>query len=135
MDKFLPSLLLSATVFAANMAPVFANATSDIKAGNGVTVNSVAPKSSLIEIEGRTLTDAEAAKVEGEGIFFVAPAVLLVLLKVAAASATKKAAITIGGIVYKAALNSLRDRVIIEVANRTLLSIPTSSARRMGIVF
>jgi hypothetical protein len=68
MHKFLSGAALSATIFAANMAPVLANPTN-IKTGNSVTVNSVAPKSSLIEIEGRTLTDAEAAKVEGEAIF------------------------------------------------------------------
>ena len=135
MDKFLSGLALSATLFAANMAPVFANAATDLKTGNGVTVNSVAPKSSLIEIEGRTLTDAEAAKVEGEAAFVIAPAVLLTLLKIAAASATKKAAIAVGGLVLKAALNSARNQIFIEVQGRVIMSISTNAARFMGVRF
>ncbi|NJL55078.1 hypothetical protein HC928_07725 [bacterium] len=68
MFKQISSIALSATIIAANMAPVLANPTN-VKNGNSLTVNSVAPKSSLVEIEGRTLTDAEAAKVEGEAFF------------------------------------------------------------------
>lgn len=73
MRKFLSGAALSATVFAANMAPAFANPTN-INTGYSVTVNSVAPKSNLVEIDGRILTDAEAAKVEGQ-IFWKAMAV------------------------------------------------------------
>jgi|GEM_PF-4345210 len=69
MRKLISGAVLSATIVAANMAPVFANTTTNLKTGNGVTVNSVAPKFNLVEIEGRTLTDAEAAKVEGEVVF------------------------------------------------------------------
>ncbi len=65
MRKFLSGVVLSATIIAGNAPLVLANPTN-LNAGNGVTVNSVAPKSSLIEFGGRTLTDAEAAKVEGE---------------------------------------------------------------------
>jgi hypothetical protein len=73
MRKILLGVATSVTMFAVNMAPLLANPTTNLKTGSGVTVNSVAPKSSLIEIEGRTLTDAEAAKVEGEAIpLFVA---------------------------------------------------------------
>lgn len=69
MRNFLSGAALSATLFAANMAPVFANPTTNLKTGNSATVNSVASNPNLIEIEGRTLTDAEAAKVEGEAFF------------------------------------------------------------------
>lgn len=76
MRKFLSGAILSATIIAGNMAPALANPTN-LKAGNGVTVNSVAPNPNLVEIEGRTLTDAEAAKVEGEAWWFAAvPAVV-----------------------------------------------------------
>lgn len=68
MSKFLSGAVLSAVMFSVNMAPVLANATN-IKTSDGVTVNSVVPKSNLVEIEGRTLTDAESAKVEGEALF------------------------------------------------------------------
>jgi len=65
MFKLISRVALSATIIAGNVATVSAN-TTNVKTGNGVTVNSVALKSNLVEIEGRTLTDAEAAKVEGE---------------------------------------------------------------------
>jgi len=68
MRKFLSGGALSATVITANMGSVFANPTN-IKIDNSVTVNSVAPKSTLVEIDGRTLTNAEAASIEGEFFF------------------------------------------------------------------
>ena len=64
MYKFLSLASLSAALVTVNVAPVFAN-TTNIKTANSVTVNSVALKSSLVEIEGRTLTNSEAVKVEG----------------------------------------------------------------------
>ncbi|BBC24429.1 hypothetical protein [Pseudanabaena sp. ABRG5-3] len=75
MYKLLSGAALAATVIAANVLPLSANPTTNLKTGN--TLNSVSPKSSLIEIEGRTLTDVEAAKVEGEKFWFAAvPAVV-----------------------------------------------------------
>jgi hypothetical protein len=68
VNKFLSGAALSATIIAANVLPLSANPTTNLKNGNSVPVNSVAPKSSLVEFGGRTLTDAEAAKVEGEAL-------------------------------------------------------------------
>lgn len=82
MRKFLSRIALAATLATANMAPVFANPTN-IKIDNSVTVSSVTPKSNLVEIEGRTLTDAEAAKVEGEWVWVAASAGLEVAFKYA----------------------------------------------------
>ena len=65
MYKFLSLASLSAALVTVNVAPVFANPTNT-KTANSVTVNSVDLKSSLVEIEGRTLTNSEAVKVEGQ---------------------------------------------------------------------
>ena len=131
MRKFLSGAALSATIFAANMAPVFANAATDLKTGNGVTVNSVAPKSSLIEIEGRTLTDSEAAMIEGEGAFVIAPAVFLTLLKMAAASATKKAVIGVGWFALTGTLKAGRF-VVTNSSGQIIGAIALAQAVRNG---
>ena len=65
MRKFFLGAALSATIIAGNMAPVLANLTN-INTDGEVTAHSVEVNSDLVEIEGRTLTDAEAAEVEGE---------------------------------------------------------------------
>lgn len=65
MRKFFLGAALSATIIAGNMAPVLANSTN-VNTDGEVTAHSVEVNPDLVEIEGRTLTDAEAANVEGE---------------------------------------------------------------------
>jgi len=92
MHRFLSGAALSAILVAGNVAPALANS-KNVNTDGEVTANSVASNLDLVEIEGRTLTDAEAAEIQGEAI----PVFLLpVLLKAAAASATKTAVIGFG---------------------------------------
>jgi len=65
MHRFLSGAALSAIVIAGNMAPALANSTN-INTDADVTAHSVEVNPNLVEIEGRTLTDVEAAEVEGE---------------------------------------------------------------------
>jgi len=94
MRRCFSGLFLSALMVGANMAPALANSTS-FNIDSEVTAQSVEFDPSLIEIKGRTLTDAEAAEIKGEdfGIFTI---VLPIAIKVALASATKSA--VVGGI-------------------------------------
>jgi len=72
MRKFFLGAALSVSIIAGNMAPALANSTN-LETSNGVTVNSVDPKFNLVEIEGRTLTNSEAVRVEGEILRIVIP--------------------------------------------------------------
>ena len=68
MRKFFLGAALSATFIAGNVAPALANSTN-VNTDGEVTAHSVEVNPDLIEIEGRTLTDAEAAEVEGEWVW------------------------------------------------------------------
>ena len=61
MFKILSGIALSATIVTVNLAPVFANTKVE-----SLTIQQASPN--LVELEGRSLTDAEAAKVEGEAL-------------------------------------------------------------------
>ena len=72
MKKLISVLAISGGFTFAQIAPAFANPTS-LKIENGATVQQASPN--LVELEGRSLTDAEAAKVEGEWVWVAAKAV------------------------------------------------------------
>lgn len=76
MFKILSGIALSATVFTAGMAPAFASPKVESS-----TVQQASPN--LIELEGRSLTDVEAAKVEGEWVWVAAGAGIEVAFKYA----------------------------------------------------
>lgn len=80
MHRFLSGVALSAAFIAGNMAPVLAD-TTDVNTDGEVTTHSVEVNLGLIEIEGRTLTDAEAANVEGEWAWVAASAAVEVGFK------------------------------------------------------
>lgn len=65
MLKFFLGAAFSAAFIAGNMDPVLADTTTSNTDGE-VTAHSVEVNPDLAEIEGRTLTDAEAVRVEGQ---------------------------------------------------------------------